>query len=270
VSPAVRSLDVTTLAALYEGCYLGPLFQPCANALVRRLAPSRAERMLDVACGTGLVARTLRTRLGSGAAIVGVDVDPVMLGIARHFAPDIDWREGDATTLPLADGEQFDVLFCQQGLPFFGEKAAAAREFRRALASGGRLGVTTWLPDYETPIFRQIRRVVEQHVGPVADPRHSCGEAGAVFGLLKAAGFSDVYVETLAVTTRLPDGPLFARLNAMALLAMSQTAAAMGEAARARLEASIVEQCLRSVRPYYADDAGILFVNRVNLATARA
>lgn len=268
--PPVHLVDVGNFAAIYEDCFVGPLFQPCANALVRRLSPSGGERALDVACGTGVVARTVRARLGPGVSIVGVDVDPVMLAIARQFAPDIDWREGDATTLPLTDGEQFDVLFCQQGLPFFGEKAAAAREFRRALTDGGRLGVATWLADDDVPIFRHIRELAEQYVGPIADQRHSFGGAGALAGLLEDAGFTDVSVETLAVTTRLPDGPLFARLNTMALMAMSCTAARMSAPDRTRLEATILAQCLRNVLPYYSDGPGIVFVNRMNLATARA
>jgi ubiquinone/menaquinone biosynthesis C-methylase UbiE len=268
-SPA-QSLDFSNFAAIYEGCFVGPLFQPCANLLVARLAPCCSERALDVACGTGVVARTVRARLGPAASIVGVDVNPVMLAMARQFAPDIDWREGDATTLPLADGERFDVVFCQQGLPLFGEKPAAAREFRRALTGGGRLGVATWRPDAETPVFRQMRAVVEQYVGPIADPRHSCATAEALLGLLETAGFTNVQIETLAVTTKFPDGPLFARLNTMALIEMSPAAGTLRELDRTRLVDDVLQECLRDVLPYYADGPGIVFVNRMNLATARA
>jgi ubiquinone/menaquinone biosynthesis C-methylase UbiE len=266
----VQSLDFSNFAAVYDDCFVGPLFQPGANMLVSRLAPSGGERALDVACGTGIVARTVRARLGSAVSIVGVDVNPVMLAMARHFAPDIEWREGNATTLPLGDGEQFDLVFCQQGLPFFAERPAAARQFRRALTAGGRLGVATWRPDDEIPVFRQIRAVAEQYLGPIADQRHSFADAEPLVRLLQQAGFMDVQVETRAVTTRLPDGPLFARLNTMALLGMSRRADALSEPERSRLAAKIFEQCVQRVLPYYADGPGVVIVTRMNVATARA
>jgi ubiquinone/menaquinone biosynthesis C-methylase UbiE len=75
--------------------------------------------------------------------VVGVDVSPGMLEVARSVAPAITWRDGSALDLPLAAGERFDVVTCQQGLQFFPDRVAAAQQRRRALAPGGRLGVAT-------------------------------------------------------------------------------------------------------------------------------
>jgi ubiquinone/menaquinone biosynthesis C-methylase UbiE len=268
-SPA-QSLDFSNFAAIYERFLVGPLFQPWARVMVARVAPMPGERALDVACGTGIVARTVRERLGSAASIVGVDLSPAMLAAARQAAPDIDWREGNATSLPLAAGEQFDVAFCQQGLQFVSDKPAAARELRRALTAGGRLAVATWRPDDEIPIFRQMRETAEGHVGAIVDQRHSFADAEALAALLSDAGFRDVTVQTLDDTTRFDDGPLFARLNTMALMGMSPAAKAMDEPDRARVVAAIVEDCVQRVLPRYADGTGIAFANCTNLATARA
>jgi ubiquinone/menaquinone biosynthesis C-methylase UbiE len=265
-----QSLDFSNFASLYERFLVGPLFQPWARQLVERAAPANGERVLDVACGTGIVARTARARLGPAALIVGVDVSPPMLAIAREVAPDIQWRLGDATNLPLAVGERFDVAFCQQGLQFIPDRPAAVREFRRALARGGRLVVATWRPDVEIPIFPQLRAVAERHVGPIADQRHAFADAAALTSLLSDAGFTDVQVQTLADTTRFDDGPLFARLNTMALMGMSPAAKAMAEPARAELVTTIVEECVQQVLPRYADGTGIAFANCANVATGRA
>jgi ubiquinone/menaquinone biosynthesis C-methylase UbiE len=99
------------------------------------------------------MARVARQRLGETGYVVGVDISPDMLAVARAVEPAIDWREGNASGLPLRDGEQFDVVVCQQGLQFFPDKPAAAAQMRRALAKGGRLAVATWRPDDEIPLF---------------------------------------------------------------------------------------------------------------------
>src|SRR5690606_32938969 len=109
--------------------------------------------------------------------IVGVDVNPEMLAVARRIAPGIDWREGNATELPLREDERFDVVVCQQGLQFFADKPAAAAQLRRALETGGRLAVATWRPDSEIPLFLELRRTAERHLGPITDFRHGYGDA---------------------------------------------------------------------------------------------
>jgi ubiquinone/menaquinone biosynthesis C-methylase UbiE len=128
---------------IYERWLVGPLFKPWAEMTFDRLALSPGDRVLDIACGTGIVARVARERLGDAGYVLGVDVNPDMLAVARSAAPSIDWREGNASALPLRDGEQFDVVVCQQGLQFFPDKAAAAGEMRRALATAVE---SPWLP----------------------------------------------------------------------------------------------------------------------------
>ena len=148
-----------TFPELYEKTLVPALFRPWAELMLQRAAPQRGARVLDVACGTGIVARLARERLGNGAKVVGVDVAPPMIAMARSVAPEIDWRVGDAGALPLEAGEQFDLVVCQQGLQFFPDRAAAAREMHRALAPDGRLAVSTWRPDEESPVLLELRRI---------------------------------------------------------------------------------------------------------------
>lgn len=270
MSQPAPSLDFSNFAAIYEQFLVGPLFRPWAETIVARVRPVPGDRVLDVACGTGIVARTVRSRVGPDVTVVGVDVSPGMLAVARDRAPDVDWREGNAMDLPLADDERFDVVVCHQGLQFFPDRTAGARQFRRALVPGGRLAVATWRPDDEIPLFREMRSVAERHLGPIADQRHAFADADRLAELLVDAGFHDVEVETLGDTTRFEDGPTFARLNTMALVGMSPAAKAMDDVQRAGVVEAIVEQCVRQVLAHYADGGGIAFANRTNLATARA
>ena len=121
----------TTFTEIYERVLVGPLFRPFAEQLFARLAPKSGESVIDVACGTGIVARVARERLGPEARVVGVDVSPAMLAVAREVDRTIDWRLGNATDLPVVAPEEFTVVTCHQGLQFMPDKAAAIREMRR-------------------------------------------------------------------------------------------------------------------------------------------
>lgn len=252
---------------MYEQCLVGPLFRPWAEDVLEEVALTPGDRLLDVACGTGIVARLARERL-SGGTIVGVDLSPAMLAVARRQGNGIEWREGDAGALPLRDGERFDVVVCQQGMQFFSDRAAAARQMRRAVAPGGRLAVSTWRPDAEVPVCEELRHVAERHLGPITDRRHSLGDAGSLETLLRDAGFQDIRTRTLSRTIRFEDGSVFIRLNTMALVGMSGASKEMGDQERE----GVVMAILRDSAPVLqanTDERGFSFQLSTNLATAR-
>lgn len=253
---------------IYEQALVEPLFRPWAGSLLQDVELAAGDRVLDVACGTGVVARTAKERLGHTGRIVGVDLSPAMLDVARRVAPDIDFRQGDAGALPLDDGEQFDVVVCQQGFQFFPDRAAGALQMRRALAPDGRLGVSTWRPDEEFPVLLELRRLAEKHVGAIDDRRHSLGDAGVLESLLRNAGFRDVGSKTLSRTIRFDDGSVFVRLNAMALVGMSAASKDMGDEKRAQ----VVEAITRDSAPVVeanTDERGFAYEISTNVATAR-
>jgi ubiquinone/menaquinone biosynthesis C-methylase UbiE len=229
----------TTFTEIYERVLVGPLFRPFAEQLVARLAPKPSDSLIDVACGTGIVARVARQQLGAEARIVGVDVAPAMLAVARTVDQTIDWRQGNATSLPIDATEQFTVLTCHQGLQFMADKPAAVREMRRVLAPAGRVAIATWSSLEDLPGMLELNAVAERHVGRVVDSRHSFGDAHALKQLLVEAGFLDVHVGMLAHDVEFPDGSLFARLNAMAAIGMSERGKAMSEAERGELASLI-------------------------------
>jgi ubiquinone/menaquinone biosynthesis C-methylase UbiE len=225
----------TTFTEIYERVLVGPLFRPFAEQLLTRVAPTSTDRVIDVACGTGIVARVARERLGPGARIVGVDVAPAMLAVARTVDQSIEWREGNATSLPVGATEHFTVLTCHQGLQFMPDKPAATREMRRVLAPAGRVAIATWSSLDDLPGMVELNAIVERHVGPITDSRHSLGDPKALKQLLVEGGFNDVEVGTLSHDVQFADGELFARLNAMAAAGMSEKGKALAEAERSEL-----------------------------------
>lgn len=260
-------MNQASFPEMYERWLARPLFRPFAEMTLDEVALAPGDRILDIACGTGIVARVARERLGAAAVVVGIDVSAGMLAVARAAAPGIDWREGNATDLPLRANERFEVVVCQQGLQFFPDKPAAAMQMRRALANGGRLAVTTWRADDEIPFFRELRRIAERRLGAIADVRHSMGDADALAALLRGAGFADVRTKTLSRTIRFDDAATFLRLNAMALVGMSASGKQMAEHDRNRIVETIVSESEPVLRPY-ADGSGVAFELGTNLATA--
>lgn len=254
---------------LYERFLVEPLFRPFAEELLNRVRVAENDRLLDVACGTGIVARLARQVVGGRGRIVGVDASPAMLAQARAVAPSIDWREGDAARLPVGDDEAFDVLTCHQGLQFFADRPAAIREMRRVLVPGGRLAVATWLPVGDIPLMRDLQKVAERHLGTFVDRRHSFGDADAIRRLLADGGFGAIRIETVTRTIRMNDGPVFPRLNTMAIVGMSAAAKAMSEEQRTQVIAAITNDTVDAVRPYL-DGKEVVFDLLSNIAIARA
>jgi ubiquinone/menaquinone biosynthesis C-methylase UbiE len=257
----------SNFAEAYEQGLVGPLFRPFAEATLDKLSPGPGARVLDVACGTGIVARLAKQRVGGAGKVVGVDVNPGMLAVARTVATDVDWRQGSADALPLQDNERFDLVTCQQGLQFFPDRLAAAREMHRVVAPNGRLAVSTWRPDEEIPVIRELRRVAEQHVGPIADRRHSFGDPAAVEELLRTADFRDVRSQTLSRTIRFANATVFVRMNAMALVGMSANGKDMGEDERRTAVADIVRDSTEAIQPWRTGSALVFELSTV-LATA--
>jgi len=257
-----------TFAEMYERFLVEPLFRPFAEQLLERTRPTASDSTLDIACGTGIVARLARLKLGRGAKVVGVDVSGPMLAVAGGVDSTIDWREGNATALPVPADERFSIVTCHQGLQFVPDRAGAAREMRRVLRSGGRIAIGTWLPIEDIPFVRDLDQIARQQLGPFTDSRHSCGDGKALARLLEENDFRDVTVDTVSHDVRIADGPFFARMNAMAVVGMSPKGKALDDSGRATLAGEIATASLDVVQRYTRD--GVLtFALATNVVTAR-
>lgn len=263
------AMNAASFPQIYERALVGTLFRPWVDELFDRASLRSDDSVLDIACGTGIVARMARRRLGSSARIVGVDVSAPMLAVAREIEPAIDWREGDAMSLPVADDEKFSVAFCQQGIQFFADKVAAAREMRRVLAPGGRVVVATWLGLERNPLFRDLHEAAAPHVGQSEDERFSFGDAEALRNVLEVGGLRDVSIVERQRTIRMPDAGVLLRLNSMAEVGMSKAAAQLDDEVRMRLAAA-VERDSAPVMDRYRDGEGLAFEAATLIASARA
>lgn len=194
-----------SLGERYER-YLAPvLFEPWAADLVARAAPQPDERILDVACGTGVVTREARRVAGAAAAVTGVDLNPGMLTRARARDTEgaISWVEGSVQSLPFPDAS-FTLVVCQQGLQYFPDRASALREMRRVLAPGGRLRISVWNAINHNPIFQALGRAWARYVEPGAEtlPPYTLGEGEGLLDEVKAAGFRDALSAVTTITLR--------------------------------------------------------------------
>lgn len=261
------AMSQASFPKLYEEIVVPLLFRPFVDDLLDRVALERGDRVLDVACGTGIVARCAKERLGPDAHVVGVDISAPMLAIAAERGPTIDWREGDAAALPVGGVERFDVVFCQQGLQFFPDKPAALREMKRVLAPGGRVAISCWRSADEVPFFREMQNVAEKHLGKIDDERFGFGDAAALERLLTSVGFQDVKVAKVTRTIRFEDAPMFVKMNSQALVGESKVGAQMTDEGRNQILSVIEREALAAVAPMMRDNVIVADV-ATNVGTA--
>lgn len=187
-------------AQIYEEFYVPALFGQWPERLLDAALVRPGDRVLDVACGTGVLARAALQRVGPGGAVTGLDVNDDMLAVAREKAPGVDWRRGAAESLPFESGS-FDVVACQFGLMFFADRVAALREMWRVLGDGGRLVVATWDGLEASPGYSAWIAVVEEQLGPEAGTGlrspFVLGDVQELLGLFSGAAIPGATVETL-------------------------------------------------------------------------
>jgi len=134
---------------LYERYLVPAITSIWARDLLDRVSPTGGESVLDIACGTGVVARLARQR-GHTGRLVGIDLNTAMLAVARENSSAVEWIEGSALDLPF-DANSFDVVLCQLGLQFFPDRALALKEMVRVLKPGGRAGMSVYSAIERTP-----------------------------------------------------------------------------------------------------------------------
>jgi ubiquinone/menaquinone biosynthesis C-methylase UbiE len=198
-------------AEVYERHLVPAMFAAWAPLLVEAADVRPGEQVLDVACGTGVVARLAAERVGMAGRVVGLDVNGAMLAVARGVplpaGAAIEWCEASALAMPLPDAA-FDVVLCQQGLQQFPDRPAALAEMRRVLGPAGRLAACVWGSLPGSPGMAALVDALERHVGSAAANNRrapfALGDAAELRRLVDEAGFQDVAVRTMTGTARFP------------------------------------------------------------------
>lgn len=255
----------TNPAENYQRYFVPAIGAPVAADLIAAAGIRAGERVLDVACGTGVVTRLAAERVGAAGTVAGLDINPGMLAVAASATPPgsgIGWHEASAEAMPFADGA-FDAVLCQMGLQFVSRKLIALREMRRVLTAGGRAVVS--LPGPMPPVFAALTDALARHLGQEAasfiDLVFSMHDADVLKELARSAGYRDVRVERRHKTLPLP-----APADFLWQYVHSTPLSAMARARRDRFAAVEREVCTAWER-FVVDGALSL---RVGMTTATA
>jgi ubiquinone/menaquinone biosynthesis C-methylase UbiE len=234
-----------TAAENYQRFFVPAIGAPAADDLISIAGLRAGERVLDVACGTGVVTRLAVERVGAAGSVTGLDINPGMLAVAASATPpdmSIDWQEANAESMPFPDSA-FDVVLCQMGLQFVPGKLAALREMRRVLATGGRAVIS--VPGPKPPLFAIMTDALARHIGPEAasfgDLVFSMHDVDEIKELMRSAGFRSVEVEARPRSLRLP-APADFLWQYIHSTPLAVAAAQAGEASRAALEDEVCTQ----------------------------
>jgi ubiquinone/menaquinone biosynthesis C-methylase UbiE len=185
--------------------YLGPIiFEDYARDMVERLQPKAAERILELACGTGIVTRAIAKKMPAAATLMATDLNPAMLDVAKEVIgsdPKVQFQVADACTLPFLD-KSFDTVVCQYGVMFFPDKVGSMREARRVLVPGGRYIFNVWDSLEHNPITRAVHEKLAE-LFPANPPQflaqtpYGWSDRAEIERVTRAGGFSKVALETV-------------------------------------------------------------------------
>jgi ubiquinone/menaquinone biosynthesis C-methylase UbiE len=251
-------------AAAYEQLLVPALFGEWAPKVADAASLGRGQRVLDVACGTGVLARQAVARVGSQDLVAGVDPDAGMLAIAARLTPGVRWHRGTAENLPFADGS-FDAVVSQFGLMFFADRETALAEMLRVLVPGGRLAVAVWdrlenAPGYAIEVDLLRREAGEEAARAVSLP-FALGDRDELQALFTRAGVEEVEVATISGQARFPSVHTMLEADLLGWL----------PAVGVRLPQDAIERVLsggeKALAPYVEPDGSVRFESPAHLVT---
>jgi len=255
---------VRSPAEVYDEFFVPALFQQWGEVVVDAAGTSPGDRVLDVACGTGVLARAAAERVGADGAVTGLDANEEMLAVARRKSARIEWKHGRAESLPFPDAS-FDRVVSQFGFMFFDDRSAALREMMRVLRPGGRLALAVCDALDHSPGYAVLAELLHRLFGhPVADAFRApfvLGDARELLALCSAAGIDNAAVARI-------DGTV--RFSSIVSLVSTEKACVWtlgGLLDDAQFE-RLVEAAEESLRPFAAPDGTVAFVMPALIVTA--
>jgi len=194
-------------ADVYEEFFVPALFEEWARPVADAAGIEAGSRVLDVACGTGVLARHVLGRVGSEGAVVGLDRNDAMLDVARRTVPAIEWQQGLAESLPFPDSS-FDAVVSQFGLMFFEDRIAALSEMNRVVRPGGKFAVAVWdrlesVPGYAA-MTALLQRLFGDQVLAACEAPFNLGKRADLRGLFTKAGLPNGTIVPLGGRVHFP------------------------------------------------------------------
>jgi ubiquinone/menaquinone biosynthesis C-methylase UbiE len=258
-------------AEIYQRELVPAVFGPWAPRVVELAGLRPGLRVLDVACGTGLVARLAAEAVGVAGRVAGLDLNPGMLAVAAALpaveGAAMDWVEASAQALPFGEAS-FDVVCCQLGLQFFPDREGAAREMKRVLVPGGRAVVMVWREIDRSPGFALLATALGRTISADAEALmrapFALSDARELSRLLEAAGLRDCAIRAETGHVCFASAVMFVR----SYIGGSPLAALVA-AAPAHAQDALVREVERALDPLI-EDGSLCFPIEAHLAVCRA
>lgn len=262
----MASKEDIAAALAYEALHVPALFRQWAPLVVKAAGIRSGDRVLDVACGTGILARHAVLQAGDDGFVAGLDASPGMLTVARQLAPSIDWREGMAESLPF-ENRAFDAVISQFGMMFFQDRTAAIREMLRVMPSDGRLAVAVWDSLENSEAYPDEVALLERLAGrQAADALRApfvMGDKEALAELFHGAGVGAIEIATHHGTARFPS------IRAMVEADLKGWLPVMGVQLTEDLIEDILEQAEEALGGYVTEEGNLAFDSPAHIVTGR-
>ncbi len=197
----------TEAAEIYERFFIPAIFGQWPEKLINAAEVKQGDKVLDVACGTGVVARALLKAVGETGKVTGIDINEGMLAVADRMTPEVDWINAPAENLPF-DDETFDSVFCQFALMFFVDRAQALREMHRVLKPGGKMVIAVWDSLDTTPGYFEVVNMLHRLFGDDAANAlrspFNLGNTATLNGVFADAGYENAEIITTPGEAQFP------------------------------------------------------------------
>jgi SAM-dependent methyltransferase len=253
-------------ATAYEALFVPALFGPWAPIVADSARIKTGDRVLDIACGTGVLAREAAARTGQMGHVAGLDPHAGMLAVARNLSPAIDWRDGTAEALPFPD-RSFEVVVSQFGLMFFTDRDKAIREMLRVMVAGGRCAVAVWDAIENAPPFAVLVALLDRIAGKAAGDAlrapFALGDRRALAALFSGAGATVVDVTTRQGRVQFPSTRELVEAELRGWLPV------MGIVLPEPEISLIVAEAENVLAPYVTRDGELVFSMSANLVSSR-
>jgi SAM-dependent methyltransferase len=265
MTPKASEAEIAAATA-YEKLHVPALFAQWGPRVLAAAGVRRGDRVLDVACGTGILARAAAVEVGPEGQVAGLDPGAGMLAVAARLGPGIEWRQGTAESIPYEEGS-FDAVVSQFGMMFFRDRAAAIAEMHRVLERGGRIAVAVWESLERSEAYPievdLLGRIGGQRAADALRAPFVLGDVRELTALFESAGLESVSVETRHGRARFPSVRTMVEADLRGWLPVMGVA--LGEEQIARILAEAETALARYVTP----DGTVEFDAPAHIVTAK-
>lgn len=252
-------------ARAYEALHVPALFAEWCPRVLDAAGVGEGHRVLDVACGTGVLARAAAARVGDAGIVVGVDPGRGMLAVARELSPRLMWRQAPAESLPFPE-RAFDAVVSQFGLMFFSDRERALREMGRTLKPGGAMAVAVWDTLENTEPYRiavdMLARMAGDEAAAALRAPFVLGDAKPLAELFESAGLRSVAVRTITGKGRFPSVRTMVEADLRGWLPV------MGVYLDEEQIAAILDEAESALAAFVTDDGEVEFDSPAHIVTA--